>query len=102
MIACEAKANIQINDFGLTRQIPIVNKDIFKGDTLLLPVSSTPAWHPLREGEEDEEEKKTCWREGWREGGQGDHKTKSARAPESRVATEKPIGRDGAAAEIAM
>lgn len=67
MITCEAKANIQRNDFGLTRQIPIVNKDIFKGDTLLLPVSSTPAWHPLREGEEDEEEKKTCWREGWRE-----------------------------------
>lgn len=79
----------------LTRQIPIVNKDIFKGDKLLVYVSSMPIWHPLKDGEEKEGEKNICWRE-------GDHKTKSARAPESRVATEKPIGRDGTAAEIAM
>lgn len=74
-----------------SRQIPIINKDIFEGATLWQHGSSTPVWHPLK----DVEGKKNCWRE-------GDHKTKSARAPESRVATEKPIGRGGAAAEIAM
>lgn len=72
MITCEAKANIQRNNFGLMRQIPIVNKDIFKGDTLLLPVSSTPAWHPLREGEEDEEDLLEGGMEGGRAGGSQD------------------------------
>lgn len=46
-------------------------------------------------GKEKKEEKNICWRE-------GDHKTKSAPAPESRVATAQLIGGDGAAAEIAM
>lgn len=41
----------------LTRQIPIVNKDIFKGDTLLPYVSSSPVWHPLKDGEEKKEKK---------------------------------------------
>lgn len=66
--------------------VTIFNKDIIDCDTLLLTVSSTPIWHPL---------------EKWFAVGHG-HKTKSAQASESRVATEKPIGREIAAAEIAM
>lgn len=56
MIACEA---LPLNRkylkkcLCLTRHIPMVNQGIFKGETLLPYVSSTPVWRPLKDGEKN-------------------------------------------------